>query len=85
MGKGKDQQHCLRIHTYKNEPAPFYIADIQSKQQNAVQTNLTCKKGAPSPPNPVHIQYISTQQHVNITSAAPKFYVSNVFNIHMIS
>ena len=59
-----------------------------AKQRSAIQTNLSnlrISKRMLAPLNPDRIQHLSTQQHVNITAAASKFYVSNVFDIHMIS
>lgn len=60
----------------------LFILPSDAKYQNAIQTNLctfSCKKECPPPPrpapqhpsDPVHVQYILTQQLVNITSAAP--------------
>lgn len=84
MGKGKVQQHrcSLPTHTYKNSPQTlFWPLDAKLWPDLG---NLACKNECPPPlANPAHIQYMSTQQHVNITSAAPWLYVFGVFDIHM--
>lgn len=71
MGKGKVEQHRLSLtaQTYKNSPQTL-LRTLNAKLWTDLG-NLACKNVCPPPPpNPAHIQYMSTQQHVNITSAA---------------